>query len=96
VYGTGRKPSPDVMIRGGVSYRIFSPISLEVPGWFVNSANRRDRTAHRLRRVRNVINDTNPGFQPFGFCRRPLRPGHETGALLASADYAPTLGPLDG
>lgn len=58
--------SPDYMVNGGVTYRIFSD-HLGSPRVVVNSA-----TGAIVERIDydefgNVINDTNPGFQPFGF-----------------------------
>ena len=57
---------PDYMIKGGVMYRIFSD-HLGSPRLVVNSA-----TGAVLQRIDydefgQVLNDSNPGFQPFGF-----------------------------
>lgn len=65
VYGSG-STSPDYMVTGGVTYRIFSD-HLGSPRLVVNSS-----TGQIVQRIDydefgNVINDTNPGFQPFGF-----------------------------
>jgi len=65
VYGSGGV-SPDYMVAAGVTYRIFSDHHGS-PRLVVNSA-----TGQIVERVDydefgNVTNDTNPGFQPFGF-----------------------------
>jgi RHS repeat-associated protein len=57
---------PDYMIKNGVTYRIFSD-QLGSPRLVVNS-----ETGEIVQRIDydtfgNVLNDTNPGFQPFGF-----------------------------
>lgn len=65
VYGTGRT-SPDVMIRGGVTYRIFSD-HLGSPRLVVNSSTGAIVQRMDYDEFGNVLNDTNPGFQPFGF-----------------------------
>ncbi|MBZ5550264.1 MAG: hypothetical protein LAO22_20285 [Acidobacteriia bacterium] len=65
VYGSGLS-SPDYMVTGGVTYRIF-PDQLGSPRLLVNSG-----TGQIIERIDydefgNVLSDTNPGFQPFGF-----------------------------
>jgi RHS repeat-associated protein len=64
VYGSGN--TPDYMTTGGTTYRIFSD-HLGSPRIVVNSS-----TGQIVERVDydefgNVISDSNPGFQPFGF-----------------------------
>ncbi len=65
VYGS-KANVPDYMIKGGVTYRIISD-HLGSPRLVVNTS-----TGAIVQRMDyddwgNVINDTNPGFQPFGF-----------------------------
>jgi RHS repeat-associated protein len=65
VYGSG-SAAPDYMVKGGATYRIFSD-HLGSPRLVVDST-----TGQIVERIDydefgNVTNDTNPGFQPFGF-----------------------------
>ncbi len=64
VYGS-KSNVPDYMIRGGVRYRIFSD-HLGSPRLIVSSGG---QIVERLDydEFGNIIQDTNPGFQPFGF-----------------------------
>ena len=64
VYATG-SASPDYMIRRGVFYRIFAD-QLGSPRLVVNA---HGAVVERIDydEFGNVRNDTNPGFQPFGF-----------------------------
>ena len=66
VYGT--KPNvPDYMMKGGEIYRIISD-HLGSPRLVVNTNRRHCCPAHgTMTAFGTVINDTNPGFQPFGF-----------------------------
>jgi RHS repeat-associated protein len=65
VYAT-RANSPDFMLKGGATYRIFSD-HLGSPRLVVNTAT--DQVVEHLDydEFGNVLVDTNPGFQPFGF-----------------------------
>jgi RHS repeat-associated protein len=65
VYGT-RDNVPDFMLKGGVTYRIIAD-HLGSPRLVVNAST--GAVAQRLDydAFGNVTNDTNPGFQPFGF-----------------------------
>jgi RHS repeat-associated protein len=65
VYGS-RIGSPEYMISGGVTYRIFADYlgSLRL---VVNSSTGAIAQRMDYDEFGNVINDTNPGFQPFGF-----------------------------
>lgn len=65
VYGSG-STSPDYMIQGGVPYRIF-PDQLGSPRLVVNTSTGAVAEEIDYDEFGNVINDTNPGFQPFGF-----------------------------
>jgi RHS repeat-associated protein len=65
VYGT-RSNTPDYMLQGAVTYRMFSD-QLGGPRLVVNASS--GQVAERIDydEFGNVTNDTNPGFQPFGF-----------------------------
>jgi len=65
VYSSG-KNIPDFMINGGVTYRILTD-QVGSPRLVVNTSN--GAVAQRLDydEFGNVLTDTNPGFQPFGF-----------------------------
>jgi RHS repeat-associated protein len=89
VYGTGRT-SPDVMIRGGVSYRVFSD-QLGSPRLVVDSATGAIAQRMDYDEFGNVINDTNPGFQPFGFAGGLYDPDTKL-VRFGARDYDPTLG----
>lgn len=57
---------PDAMIRDGVTYRIFSD-HLGSPHLVVNAATGAIVQRMAYDEFGNVLSDTNPGFQPFGF-----------------------------
>ena len=57
---------PDYMIKGGVTYRIIAD-HLGSPRLVVNTANGQIVQRMDYDAFGNVITDTNPGFQPFGF-----------------------------
>lgn len=65
VYGTS-STSPDYMISGGVTYRIFSD-QLGSPVLVVNTASGAIAEQITYDEFGNVLSDTSPGFQPFGF-----------------------------
>ncbi|MEN8170596.1 MAG: RHS repeat-associated core domain-containing protein [Pseudomonadota bacterium] len=65
VYGS-KSNVPDYMVKEGVSYRILSD-HLGSPRLVVNSATGEIVQRMDFDEFGNVINDTNPGFQPFGF-----------------------------
>jgi RHS repeat-associated protein len=65
VYATG-DTSPDYMIGGGTTYRIFSD-QLGSPRAIVNAATGAIAEEITYDEFGNVIHDTKPGFQPFGF-----------------------------
>ncbi len=89
VYGTGGT-SPDVMIRGGVTYRIFSD-HLGSPRLVVNSSTGAIVQRMDYDEFGNVLNDTNPGFQPFGFAGGLYDPDTKL-VRFGARDYDPTLG----
>jgi RHS repeat-associated protein len=65
VYGTGAT-SPDYMVRGGVTYRIFAD-QLGSPVIVVNTSTGAIAEQISYDEFGNVLIDTTPGFQPFGF-----------------------------
>lgn len=65
VYATGSN-SPDYMISGDATYRIFSD-QLGSPVLVVNTATGAIIEQIAYDEFGNIIADTNPGFQPFGF-----------------------------
>ncbi|MBZ4417792.1 PA14 domain-containing protein [Myxococcus sp. RHSTA-1-4] len=65
VYGT-RGHSPDYMVKGGVTYRFVSD-HLGSPRLLVNTADGGVVQALEYDAWGNVLADSNPGFQPFGF-----------------------------
>jgi len=65
IYATG-PGAPDYMVRAGVTYRIFSN-QLGSPRLVVNTATGAIAQRMDYDAFGNVIVDTNPGFQPFGF-----------------------------
>jgi RHS repeat-associated protein len=65
IYASGAI-SPDYMVTGGVTYRIFSD-QLGSPRLVVNTSTGAITEQISYDEFGNVISDTNPGFQPFGF-----------------------------
>jgi len=65
VYAAGAT-SPDYMITGGVAYHIFSD-QLGSPVLVVNASSGAIAEQITYDEFGNVLSDTNPGFQPFGF-----------------------------
>jgi RHS repeat-associated protein len=65
VYGT-RINSPDYMIKGGVTYQIIAD-HLGSPRLIVSTADGTIAEQLAYDEFGNVLSDTNPGFQPFGF-----------------------------
>jgi len=65
VYGT-RSKVPDYMIKGGTTYRIISD-HLGSVRLVVDSANGNIVQRIYYDSFVNIVQDTNPGFQPFGF-----------------------------
>lgn len=65
VYGR-HSGAPEYMIAGGLTYRIFSD-HLGSPRLVVNSSTGAIAQRMDYDEFGNVVNDTNPGFQPFGF-----------------------------
>jgi RHS repeat-associated protein len=89
VYATGGT-SPDYMVKGGAKYRIFSD-PLGSPRLVVNVSNGQIAQRMDYDAFGNVINDTSPGFQPFGFAGGLYDP--DTGLVRFGArDYDANLG----
>lgn len=65
VYGT-KINVPDYMVKGGETYRILSD-HLGSPRLVINTSTGTVEQRLDYDAFGNVINDTNPGFQPFGF-----------------------------
>ena len=81
---------PDYMIRSGATYRIISDL-LGSPRMVVNVASGVLVQAMEYDEFGNVLADTNPGFQPFGFAGGLY--DRETGLMRFGArDYDPQTG----
>ena len=57
---------PDYLVKGGVTYRILTD-HLGSPRLVVNTADSSIVQRMEYDEFGNVVEDTNPGFQPFGF-----------------------------
>ena len=89
VYGVASN-APDYMIKAGVTYRIFAD-PLGSPRLVVNASTGQIAQRIDYDAFGNVTNDTNPGFQPFGFIGGLYDP--DTGLLhLHARDYDPRTG----
>ena len=89
VYATGIN-IPDYMIKGGVTYRIITD-HLGSPRFVVDVATGTIAQQMDYDEFGNVLQDTNPGFQPFGFAGGLYDP--ETGLVRFGArDYDPRTG----
>jgi RHS repeat-associated protein len=89
VYATGAN-SPDYMISGGITYRIVSD-HLGSPRLIVDSATGAIAQRIDYDRFGAVTNDTNPGFQPFGFAGGMYDPDIHL-VRFGVRDYDPTTG----
>ena len=89
VYGT-RDHSPDYLIKGGVTYRIIAD-QLGSPRLVVNVVN--GDIAQRLDydEFGNILADSNPGFQPFGFAGG-LYDGHTKLTQFGARPYDASTG----
>jgi RHS repeat-associated protein len=89
VYGT-KANVPDYLIKGGVTYRIVSD-HLGSPRLVVNTTD--GTVAQRIDydEFGNVLVDTNPGFQPFGFAGG-LSDQHTSLVRFGSRDYDAVTG----
>ncbi|NJN17674.1 MAG: hypothetical protein HC822_16060 [Oscillochloris sp.] len=89
VYGS-RSHVPDYLIRGGVTYRIISD-ERGSPRLVVNSADGSIVQRIDYDSFGAIVQDTNPGFQPFGFAGGLY--DRDTGLLRFGArDYEPRTG----
>ncbi|MBK1717696.1 RHS repeat-associated core domain-containing protein, partial [Thiocystis violacea] len=89
VYATGVNV-PDYMVKGGVTYRIIKD-HLGSPRLVVDVTNNTVAQEMAYDEFGNVLVDTNPGFQPFGFAGGLY--DRETGLVRFGArDYNPDLG----
>jgi RHS repeat-associated protein len=81
---------PDFVIKGGVTYRIFSD-QLGSPRLIVNVAT--GAAAQRMRHDEfgNVVEDTAPGFTPFGFAGG-IYDEHTGLTRFGARDYDPVVG----
>jgi RHS repeat-associated protein len=89
VYATGAN-SPDYMISGGVTYRMFSD-QLGSPRVIVNTSTGAIAEEISYDEFGNVISDTNPGFQPFGFAGG-LYDQDTRFVRFGARDYNPSIG----
>lgn len=89
VYGT-RPTTPDYMVKGGVTYRVLSDhlgsVRLVVNATDGTLAQRMDYDAWG-----NVVYDSSPGFQPFGFAGG-IYDRHTGLTRFGARDYDPTTG----
>jgi len=89
VYGT-RANVPDYMVKGGVTYRIISD-HLGSPRLVVYATTGTIVQRMDYDEFGNVLSDTNPGFQPFGFAGGIY--DQDTGLVRSGArDYEPETG----
>ena len=89
VYGS-RANVPDYMIRGGATYRIISD-HLGSPRLVVNTVDGTVAQALTYDEFGNVLSDSNPGFQPFGFAGGLY--DRDTGLVhFGARDYDPHIG----
>ena len=89
VYATGNT-SPDYMISGGVTYRIFSD-QLGSPRLVVNTSTGAIAEQITYNEFGNVLTDSNPGFQPFGFAGG-LYDQDTKLVRFGARDYNPVIG----
>jgi RHS repeat-associated protein len=89
IYATGAT-APDYMLSGGVTYRIFSD-QLGSPRLVVNTSTGAITEQINYDEFGNVISDTNPGFQPFGFAGG-LYDQNTKLVRFGARDYNPAVG----
>jgi RHS repeat-associated protein len=85
-----RATAPDYMLNGGVTYRIFTD-QLGSPRLVVNTSTGAVTEQIDYDEFGNVINDTNPGFQPFGFAGG-LYDQDTKLVRFGARDYNPAIG----
>ncbi len=89
VYATGNT-SPDYMVSGGETYRIFSD-QLGSPRVIVNAATGAIAEEITYDEFGNVLSDSKPGFQPFGFAGG-LYDQDTKLVRFGARDYSPATG----
>ena len=89
VYGAGAT-SPDYMVNGGVTYRIVAD-QLGSPRLVVNTTTGAIAEQIDYDEFGNVLRDTNPGFQPFGFAGG-LYDQDTKLVRFGARDYNPSIG----
>jgi len=89
VYGS-KANIPDYMIKGGNTYRIISD-HLGSPRLIINIADGTIAQQIDYDEFGNILNDTNPGFQPFGFAGG-LYDQHTGLIRFGARDYDPQTG----
>jgi RHS repeat-associated protein len=89
IYATGAT-SPDYMVTGGVTYRIY-PDNLGSPRLVVNTSTGAITEQIGYDEFGNVLSDTSPGFQPFGFAGG-LYDQDTRLVRLGARDYNPAIG----
>jgi RHS repeat-associated protein len=89
VYGD-RSNVPSYMIKGGITYRIIAD-HLGSPRLIINTTNGTIAQRINYDEFGNVLNDTNPGFQPFGFAGG-LYDQHTGLTRFGARDYDPQSG----
>jgi len=90
-FAYGEKPNvPDYMIKGGITYRFISD-HLGSPRLVINTADGTIVQRLDYDEFGNVILDTNPGFQPFGFAGGLYDRGTQL-VRFGARDYDPVSG----
>jgi len=89
IYGS-RQDTPDLMIRNGIAYRILSDYAGS-PRVVVNTADGSLAQRMDYDEFGNVLNDTAPGFQPFGFAGG-LYDSHTRLVHFGAREYDPRTG----
>jgi RHS repeat-associated protein len=89
IYASGAT-APDYMVTGGVTYRIFTD-HLGSPRLVVNTSTGQVAEEIDYDEFGNVVNDTNPGFQPFGFAGG-LYDQDTKLVRFGARDYNPSIG----
>jgi RHS repeat-associated protein len=89
IYASGAT-APDYMLSGGVTYRIFSD-QLGSPRLVVNTSTGAITEQISYDEFGNVMSDTSPGFQPFGFAGG-LYDQNTMLVRFGARDYTPAIG----
>jgi RHS repeat-associated protein len=89
IYGT-KTNVPDYMVKGGITYRIISD-HLGSPRLVINTSNGAVTQRIDYDEFGNVLADTNPGFQPFGFAGG-IYDQHTKLVRFGARDYSAEVG----